>query len=355
MRKIEEPGAPNLLRHIYPSYRVPRSVACVDRTLGAGLAALRPCTVEQRMQIYRLLHRVNGDDGPIRRAELRLCDDADRDVLTHALELYASGENGVEPTVSVEDLVQLTALGDLRPREIGVAVPTSDLQILLGQRRTRRDIVERTVRLVDACLDLGARPRLELLDVCRADLDGFLFPALEALLGHVARSSASLRLRICDSFGLGLPWPEAPIARSLPRLLLRLRQELSFQPEQLEMQAHDDLGLGLVNTLTAAAHGCAAVVGAFGGVGERAGFAATELLLVHLGGLYGVESDLAVVGELLHLLEELGLGLPARHPLWGEAALTARCPYPAEDLSSTPELGAPFNTHRVFGRSPESR
>jgi citrate (Re)-synthase len=368
MRKIEDSGVPNLQRYIYPSGRVPRvsfaetalpvcippSVTCVDTTLSLGLAALQPCTVEQRLQIYQLLQRLNGDDGLIRRVELRLRDDDDRAVLARALELHASGENSLEPTISVESPAQLAVLGTLRPCEIGLSLPTSDLQILLGHRHSRREAVEWATRLIDACLEAGALPRLELLDVCRADLDGFLFPALESFLGHVARRAASLRLRLCDSFGLALPWPEAPINRSLPRLLLRLRKELSLQPEQLEVQAHDDLGLALANTLAAATHGCATVVGSIGGVGERAGIASTELLLVHLGGLYGVESELATVADLLHVLGGLGLRLAARHPLWGEDALRAVSPFPPEVLRATPELCTPFNTNHVYGRTPNS-
>jgi citrate (Re)-synthase len=366
--RLDDYPEPDSLRHVYPScrvprvalgeaalpVRVPRSVACIDTTLGAGLAALRPATVEQRLEILALLEELNAGIGLIRRAELRLSDAADREVLQAALARHLDSPCSIEPTVSLPG--RLEALESVRGvplREVGLRWSISDLLLVVGEHSNRRGAVADALALLDAALDAGHRPRLELIDFCRADIEGFLLPALEACLAHLAaRGAPPLRVRLCDSFGLGLPWSESPLPRSLPRLLHRLRQALGLLPENVELETHDDLGLALPNAIAGVMHGCSAVVGSLGGVGQRAGLAPTELLLVHLGGLYGVDSDLSVVGQLFGALDPLGLRLAARHPLWGEDALSNTRDVPRELLESTPELGAPFHTPRVLGRTP---
>jgi 2-phosphinomethylmalic acid synthase len=364
--QLDDP-VPDLPRHIFPSCRVPRvafgesavevrvpqSSACVDTTLGSGLAVLHPCTAEQRLQLLALLHELNGGRGLIRRAELRLIDDADREVLQAALERYADGQSSIEPTISLPARVEaLDRARGLRVREVGLRWRCSALYPVADERE-RPPTIASLRALLDATLDAGFRPRLELIDVCRSDIGGFVVPALVACLEHGAKRGAPpLRLRVCDTFGLCLPWCEVPAPRSLPRLLRWLWEALGLPPEQVELQAHDDLGMALPNSIAGVMHGCGSVVGSLGGVGERAGLAPTELLLVHLGGLYGVDSDLTVVGRLLDMLRQRGLGLAARHPLWGDRALVSCGDVDRQRLDSTPELGAPLNTPCVLGRAP---
>jgi 2-phosphinomethylmalic acid synthase len=359
---------PDLPRHVFPScrvprvalgesavgLRVPRSVACVDTTLGAGLAVLHPCTVEQRLQLLALLHELNDGRGLVRRAELRLVDDADRELIQAAQERHADGQIDIEPTVSLPArLDALDRARGLRVREVGLRWCCSALHA--AAERDLLPAIAAMRALLDATLEAGFRPRLEVIDVCRTDVGGFLVPALVACLEHLAqRGAPPLRLRLCDTFGLGIPWSEAPAPRSLPRLLLLLWQALGLPPEQVELQAHDDLGMALPNSVAGVMHGCGSVVGSLGGVGERAGLAPTELLLVHLGGLYGVDGDLSVIGRLLDVLRPRGLSLGSRHPLWGDRALVSCGDVTRQELESTPELGAPLNAPCVLGRAPRT-
>jgi len=355
---MDEPG-PNLLRHVFPSYRVPRlgfpeaglpthlpaAARCIDTTLGQGRAVLAAPDPGQLARLHRLLAELDARAGLLRGLELRLRDRADRELVAAALEEHTRGENPLAPTVSLPASAETLALLEGLPlREAGLALPASDYLVAGGGRAA---LAEELPALLDLCLEQGIQPRLDLLDVTRADLRPLL-PILERSLGHVTGRGARLRLRLVDSFGLGLPFAEAPLPRSVPRLLAELRERFGLQPGDLEFEAHDDLGLALATSLAAWLHGAGGLVGSLGGVGERAGLAPLELLLLHLAGCYGSDCELARVTDLYALLAPLGLRLSPRHPLFGEEALRAEQTLPGE-------LQGPFDTFRVLGLAQRGR
>ncbi len=367
MRELEDDDPPSLLRHLFPAGGLPGfalageplaaavapSVRCVDATLSAGRALLRQPSPAQAVALWELLERAGRPGGLVARVELALEDAADRALLELALSRREEGESHLEPVpLLAPEPAAVAALRGLHLAEVGLSWPASDHLLAEGGRVARASEARRLLALLDACAEAGLRPRLQLLDVTRADLDGCLLPLLEGAARHLARSGAPpLRLRLCDSYGLGLPFAQAAPPRSLPRLLGRLREVLGLGPDQLEVEAREDLGLALACSLAALAHGAGSVVGALGGAGERAGLAATELLLVHLAGYWSTEVDLAAIEPALSIVGELGLALGPRHPLWGQDALSSSSSRWPRDL----EHRGPFHTERALGRSRRSR
>jgi citrate (Re)-synthase len=366
MRTFSDIVMPNYLRHIFPSFRaprvsfaeaplsvrVPRAAWCVDSTLALGLAGLDPLAPEKIVEVFELLDRLNNKSGLLRKAEVRVGCLGEREALETLLEKHHRGFLQVEPVATISPRIEHVELvRGIGLREIGIAVPTSDYLCGKGPRVHRNAVVDQLVQLIDAVLGARAQARLDLLDLTRTDLADFLAPLLEGLVAHYRnRPGARLRIRLCDSLGLGLPFTEAPAQRSVPRLLAFLRDNAALEGEPVEFLAHNDLGLALPNALSALMHGCSGLVGSLFGLGERAGIAPTELMLVHLSGLFGIEAKMEVVVELRAVLEKVGLRLDNRHPLFGESALTQSLSPHTDAYAELFDLPAPFDP-TLLGRS----
>jgi 2-phosphinomethylmalic acid synthase len=367
MRTIEDTALPNLMRHVFPTYRVPRvsfaeeslpvdvpgEVYGVDATLSQGVLALTRPGAELAGQVADLLQRLENGSGLLRKVEVRVEGSVGRDCLDLLLERHHHGGDSplqLQPVATIPTTAAGPAsVAGLGLKEAGLAIGASDF---FNWSSARNEHVDGLRRVMDACLEHGITPRVDLLDVTRADLEGFVLPLTEACLDHLARQGLSqLRLRLCDSLGLGLPWGEAPLPRSVPRLIHTIRHAMGLQPSQLEFSGANDLGLALANSIAATLGGCSGIACSVGGVGERGGIAATELLMLHLSGLFGADCDLSVVSQLHALLEPLGLSLGDHHPLWGEEALTT-CNLPDGQTQPKRDLLAPLDAERLMFRSP---
>jgi 2-phosphinomethylmalic acid synthase len=371
MSKSDDAFEPHLLRHIFPTHRVPRSsfsedsipisvpqvVSCIDSTLAHGALALRHPSIEEATAFYDRLERLNHKSGLIRRLELMVDVTRGRELLAELIEHQQEEGCQVEPVALLPrpspDAVKI--LTDLDVGEAGLMCGVSDyLRRERGAAGSLQGLTEHLICTIDACVERRIRPRLDLVDVTRADVEGFVLPAVEICQNHLGRrGGGQLRVRLCDTFGLGLPWTEAPVPRSVPRLLRLIGYALGLKPEQLEFVGYNEMGLALANTISAALHGCGGLVASVGGVGERSGLAPLEQALIHLSGLFGMDCDLTVVSEMLSMLARQGLKLGLHNPLWGEAGLTT-CLVPSwRPVKETLELYAPFDTRRLIGRAPE--
>ena len=115
-------------------------------------------------------------------------------------------------------------------------------------------------------------------DASRADV-GFLVEVVAA-----AKAAGARRFRIADTLGVLDPFSAYALIRAL-------REATDLE---LEIHAHDDLGLATANTLAAiragATHASVTVVG----LGERAGNAPLEEVAVALPQLYGCETGIVL-------------------------------------------------------------
>ena len=111
-------------------------------------------------------------------------------------------------------------------------------------------------------------------DASRADIE-FLLSVAET-----AQHAGAQRFRFADT--LGLLDPFATYGR-----ISMLRQTVDLE---LEMHAHNDLGLATANTLAAIRAGATHVNTTVNGLGERAGNAPLEEVVMALRHLYGIET-----------------------------------------------------------------
>jgi homocitrate synthase NifV len=145
-------------------------------------------------------------------------------------------------------------------------------------------------------------------DASRAD------PTFLSSVIEVAAAAGARRFRFADTLGVMEPFATYEIFRSLRASGL-----------DLEIHAHDDLGLATANSLAAVRGGATHVSTTVNGLGERAGNAALEEIVVALPQLYGREtgvtpSALPAVSALV--ARASGRPVPAGKSIVGEAVFT---------------------------------
>ncbi|MHB1677765.1 MAG: homocitrate synthase [Sulfuriferula sp.] len=157
---------------------------------------------------------------------------------------------------------------------VNLSIPVSDIQIEHKLGRDHDWVLAQIQAFVPRALDMGLEVCVGCEDASRADIN-FLQTVAET-----AQNAGALRLRFADT--LGLLDPFATYAR-----ISMLRQAVDID---LEMHAHNDLGLATANTLAAIRAGASHVNTTVNGLGERAGNAPLEEVVMALRHLYGIES-----------------------------------------------------------------
>mgnify|MGYP002713043865 FL=1 len=159
---------------------------------------------------------------------------------------------------------------------VDLSIPVSDQQIEKKLGRDREWVLNEIKTRVPEALDMG-------LDVCvggedssRAD-QSFLLQVLEA-----AQDAGAHRFRFADTLGIMEPF-------GVNNIFMQMRRASDLQ---LEMHAHDDLGLATANTLAAIRGGATHVNTTVHGLGERAGNAALEEVAMGLKHLYHIDAGI---------------------------------------------------------------
>lgn len=165
---------------------------------------------------------------------------------------------------------------DLGVHMVDLSIPVSDQQIAHKLGKSRGWVLAAIRNHAARALDLGLEVSIGAEDASRADLD-FLLNVAE-----VAQVSGARRFRFADTLGVMEPFTVSEQIRALRRAV----------DIEIEMHAHDDLGLATANTLAAARAGATHVNTTVNGLGERAGNAALEEVALALGKLYGIETGL---------------------------------------------------------------
>ena len=311
-----------------------------------------PLTAEQSLKIYDILCAFTGNSGAIRQAEFFVYRPSDRAALEGALERWRGGAP-IEPTTwiraAVKDVELIKALG---VRETGMLASASDYHTFHKFKPGGRSQAAQTyLDAVRVTVDAGIRPRLHLEDATRASLD-FIAPFVAAVQDICAPSGLRPRFRVCDTMGLGLPYDDVALPRSIPRMIAALRS-LGLDAEDLEFHPHNDTGLVTANCLAAIRAGCAAINGTSLGKGERTGNAPLEQVLLHLIGMgYFADDqpDFAALNDLAALYGEMGEALPPKYPLYGRDAHRTRAGVHADGLNKFWWMYAPFNVPDLLGR-----
>jgi homocitrate synthase NifV len=161
-------------------------------------------------------------------------------------------------------------------RAMSISLPVSDILITHKLGRDRVWVLERLKSVVGYAKDKGLYVCAGAEDASRAD-EGFL-----AEYGGLAQSAGADRLRFADTVGVLDPFLTAgKIARLISAVYI-----------PVEIHTHNDFGLATANALAGVRAGAAYVSTTVLGIGERAGNAATEEVVMAAKHIMGADTGI---------------------------------------------------------------
>ncbi len=343
---------PMLFRDIYPYIeppqvvlaRVPKwfepdRIVVTDTTLRDGQQGWRPLSVEEGYRIYEALVELGGD-GSIYSAEFFLYTGRDKELVRRVLEAgyeYPKPIGWVRATLSDLRLVIEAGL-----EETTLLTSISDYHIYYKLGVDRRRAIEKYLAVVEEAMKHGIVVRCTLEDVTRASLEKNVLPFIRGLMRLSERYGVEFRVKVADTLGLGLPFPQVPPPRGVPALVESLR-EAGLRAEQIEFHGHNDLGLVVANHLAAWLHGAGMSNCTLLGIGERAGNCPLEVMLLHYAGITGRRPRLEKLPEIVEMLESMGVEVPEWQPLVGRNAFRTKAGVHIDGLLKNPEVYLPFD------------
>lgn len=260
-------------------------------------------TLEERLGIARMLDQAGVPEleigipamGPGEREEIRAI---------AALQLHA--RLVVWCRMHEHDLAAAQGLG---VHTLNLSIPVSDQQIARKIKRDRNWVLARVGAMTAMARDLGFEVCIGGEDSSRAQSD-FLVQVVEA-----AERAGARRFRFADTLGVLDPFTTKAIFE-------RLRSASGLE---LEMHAHNDLGLATANTLAAILGGATHVNTTVNGLGERTGNAPLEEVVMSLHQLYhrptGIHpQSLAVVSQAV--ADASRRPIPVNKPIVGAGIFT---------------------------------
>ncbi len=190
-------------------------------------------------------------------------------------------------------------------KEVGISHPVSHIHFKVKwPDKTPEQILANVAEVVEyAAKTHGLRVFVHGEDSTRADWE-----FEKKFINTVAQAGAEC-YRICDTVGIGLSDAAAPLPIGIPAKVKAIKRETKVR--NIEIHAHDDFGNAVENSIAAvrAASGVwdkIYVSTTFLGIGERAGNAETEKVLMNLYMHYGVKKFEGKTQKLTQLANFIG-------------------------------------------------
>ena len=151
-----------------------------------------------------------------------------------------------------------------RPR-IHTFVATSDIHLEHKLKKTRGEVLKMTRDAVRLARTLAEEVEFSAEDATRSDVD-YLCEVFAAAVDEGARV-----LNVPDTVGYTTPWEFARLVETVRERVVKEREDVT-----ISVHCHNDLGLAVANSLAAINAGARQVECTVNGIGERAGNAALE-------------------------------------------------------------------------------
>lgn len=182
---------------------------------------------------------------------------------------------------------------------VAISIAVSDIHIKNKLKKNRQWVLDSVSKTVDFAKKNNLYVSVNAEDGSRADLD-FLIE-----FGRYAKEAGADRLRFCDTIGLLDPF-------QTHRIVLNLIKEAKID---IEMHTHNDFGMATANALAGVKAGATWVNTTVNGLGERAGNAALEEVV--MAAKYIGKVDLGFKTEMFRELSEYVARASARSiPIW---------------------------------------
>ena len=362
---LQDRETPNLYRHLFDYDTVPKvafnhrfvpinmpdEIWMTDTTFRDGQQSTSPFTVEQIVELFKLMHRLGGPKGLIRQSEFFVYTEKDRRALQECMALgYEFPEVTTWIRANEKDFDLVKQFG---VKETGILVSCSDYHIYNKMGLTRGKAMDKYLGIVKSVLDKGIRPRCHFEDITRADYYGFVVPFAEALQKLSIESGIPIKIRACDTMGFGVSYPGAALPRSVPGIIYGLQHYAGVPSSMIEWHGHNDFYKVVSNASTAWLYGCSSVNCSIMGIGERTGNCPIEAMAMEYASLRGTTDgmDLTAITDIARYFEDvIGYEIPPRTPFVGRNFNVTRAGIHADGLLKDEEIYNIFNTEKILGR-----
>lgn len=217
---------------------------------------------------------------------------------------------------------------------IHLVIPTSDIHIDWKLKKTRDQVLKITEDCVKHAKSYGLVVELSAEDSTRSDRD-----YLKKIFTTGIAAGAN-RVVACDTVGVLTPEKAYEFYRDL----------VSSLSVPVSVHCHNDFGMAVANSVSALRAGCSEVHCTINGLGERAGNASLEEIVVSLKALYNV--DTAIKTELLYSTSQLvsrltGIMVQPNKAIVGENAFTHESGIHTQGLLENPITYEPYDPGMV--------
>ena len=332
---------------------MPEEIWITDTTFRDGQQSVEPYSVEQIVQLYKLMHRLGGPFGIIRQTEFFVYSEKDRKAVE---ECQALGLDFPEITTWIRATPEdFRLVRDLGIRETGILVSCSDYHIFNKMHMTRAQALDQYLGTVKMAFDADVMPRCHLEDITRADFYGFVVPFVNELSKLSAEAGIPVRIRACDTMGLGVPYSEVALPRSVPGIIYGLQHYSDVDSSMLEWHGHNDFYKAVANATTAWLYGASSVNCSLLGIGERTGNVPLEAMVMEYAALRGSMDgmDPTVITEIAdYFKNEIGYKIPPMQPFVGRSFNVTRAGIHADGLMKDEKIYNIFDTGKLLNRRP---
>ncbi len=363
--QLQDIDEPNLYRDIYPYTDIPKvafnhrrvpigmpeEIWITDTSFRDGQQSVEPYTVEQIVNLYKLLSRLGGPKGIIRQSEFFIYSKKDREAVRKCQEL---GLQFPEITTwiraSKEDF---KLVKEMDIKETGILVSASDYHIFRKLKMKRSEAMKLYLETVAEAFEAGIIPRCHLEDITRADFYGFVVPFVNALQEMSRQAGIPVKIRACDTMGYGVSYPEVALPRSVPGIIYGLQHYSDVPSEMLEWHGHNDFYKAVANASTAWLYGASAVNCSLLGIGERTGNIPLEAMVFEYASLRGSFEgmDPTAITEIANYFSKnMGYRIPPMTPFVGQSFNVTRAGIHADGLLKDEEIYNIFDTKSILNR-----
>jgi len=192
---------------------------------------------------------------------------------------------------------------------VHVFVSTSDVQLQDSMHATREDALERAVASVERVKDAGVECMFSPMDATRTD-EAFLMEVIDAVT-----EAGTDWINIPDTCGVATPG----------RFRALIEAVVDRTDARVDVHTHDDFGLATANALAGYEAGAAQSQVSVNSIGERAGNAAYEEVVMALESLYDVDTrvDTTRITEISRIIEDKSdIAVPGNKPVVGGNAFS---------------------------------
>lgn len=365
MYGVQDVQEPNLFPEIFDYQQIPKvafnqrlvpmhmpdDIFITDTTFRDGQQSREPFTPQQIAQLFTFMHELSGPHGVIRQSEFFVYSEQDR----RAIELcrmkgyrFPEITTWIRATEKDFDLVR-----HLGVKETGILVSCSDFHIFKKLHMTRQQAMDQYLSVVKMALERGIRPRCHFEDITRADFYGFVVPFASALHDLGNEAGIPIKIRCCDTLGLGISYPGASLPRSVPGIIYGLRHYANIDSSMLEWHGHNDFYKVVTNAASAWLYGASAVNCSLLGIGERTGNCPLEAMVMEYCSLRGRsdDMDLSVLTQIAdYFTNEIGYAIPPQTPFMGSDFCATRAGIHADGLQKCEQIYSIFDTAAILNR-----